>query len=125
MKRFVTSICILLGLLLLSVCSLVLLRRECRTYTALAEKTAAAYADGDTQAALEGFEQLETAWEHFHNVTGLFVDGGKLDAIYAHLIPLRPLLEQNCPEAAGELTGMILLTQGLYKEELPTLWHIL
>ena len=125
MKRFITSICILLGLLMLSVCSLFILRQECHAYTALAEETAAAYARGDINTALEVYDRMTASWKHFHDITGLFVDGGKLDAIYAHIIPLRPLLEQQCPEAAGELAGIILLTHGLYEEELPILPHIL
>ncbi len=125
MSRFLTSVGILLALTVLSVCSLWMLRHECRRYTAITEETAAALADGDTRAALAGCDRLEASWEHFHDMTGLFVDGGKLDAIYSHITPLRPLLEQGDPYAFSELESIRLLTQGLYEEELPVFWHIM
>ena len=125
MSRFVTSIVILAVLTVLSVVSLRLIRNECRQYTALAEETAAAFAAGDTQAALAGYTQMEEGWDHFHHVTRLFVDGSKLDAIYSHITPLRPLLEQDDPYVYAELESIRMLTEGLYEEELPVLWHIL
>lgn len=125
MSRFVISICILLTLTVLSVSSLRLLRRECRAYNALARETAAAFSAGDTLAALRGYDRLAGRWDHFHDMTGLFVDGSKLDAIYSHITPLRPLLEQDDPLALAELESLCLLTNGLYEEELPVFWHIL
>ena len=125
MSRFVTSIVILVMLTALSVVSLRMLRNECRQYTALADETAAAFAAGDIPAALACCDRMEAEWAHFHDVAGLFVDGGKLDAIYAHLVPLRPLLEQSDPYVYAELESIRMLTEGLYEEELPALPHIL
>jgi hypothetical protein len=125
MRRFLTSILILTALTLLSVCSLRILRDECRRYAGTASVIESAFSAGDTQAALAGCTRLEDEWTHFHDITGLFVDGGKLDAIYSHITPLRSLLEQNDPLALSELASIRLLTEGLYAEELPVLWHIL
>ena len=125
MSRFLTSIGILLALTVLSVTSLFLLRNECSRYMHLTDQTAAAFERGDTQAALAEFDRLESDWQHFHDVAGVFVDGSKLDAIYSHIIVLRPMLEEGYPEASAELDCIRLLTRGLYEEELPLFWHIL
>ena len=125
MSRFLTSIGILLTLTVLSVFSLLLLHSECAHYTQLTEAVTAACTAGDTATALACFDTMEEEWEHFHDVTGIFVDGGKLDAIYSHITPLRPLLEQGDPYALSELESIRLLTQGLYEEEMPLFWHIM
>ncbi|MBR2087976.1 MAG: DUF4363 family protein [Oscillospiraceae bacterium] len=125
MSRFLTSVAILIALTVLSVVSLRMIRHECREYTSLTEEINAAFSAGDTQAALAGYDKLEEGWDHFHHVTRLFVDGSKLDAIYSHITPLRPLLEQGDPYVYAELESIRLLTEGLYEEELPVFWHIL
>ena len=125
MRRCIASLCILLTLIGVSVWSLSALGQECERYAALTVQTEQAVLDGDTARALMLYDSLEEHWEDFHNLTGLFVDGGKLDAIRTRMLGLRSLIEQQHPEVMAELEGIRVLTLGLYEEELPTLWHIL
>ena len=125
MRRCIASLCILLALTVLCIGSLTVLRTECRRYAALAEQTRYAAARGDTETALARYDALAGSWEAFHDLTGLFVDGAKLDAVHEHLTGLRPLIEQGHPEVTAELERIRQLTEGIYEEELPKLWHIL
>ena len=90
MSRFLTSIVILFGLIVVSFASLLLLGSECRRYAACAAETELAYSHSDIPGSLEAFDRMKAGWEEFHNITGLFVDGSKLDAIHWRMIALRP-----------------------------------
>ena len=125
MRRCITSLCILLALIGLSVWSLSALHIACSRYAAMTVLTEQAVLNGDTARAIALYDSLEENWEDFHNLTGLFVDGGKLDAIRTRMLGLRPLIEQQHPEVTTQLEGIRVLTLGLYEEELPVLWHIL
>ena len=125
MSRFLTSLGILLGLILISITSLLVLGCECRQYAACAGDAAYACSHGDTPAALDAFDRLDGGWEHFQHVTGLFADGDKLDAIRSRMIALRPLIEAGNPDVSAELERIRQLIGNIYEEEIPVLWHIL
>lgn len=125
MKRVILSASILVSLIVLCIISLTALHSECLWYADLAGRTLYAAEQGDTDAALARFDTMQAHWEAFHDLTGLFVDGEKLDAIYERMVGLRPLLEQAHPEARSELTAIRKLIDGIYEEEMPRLPHIL
>lgn len=125
MKRCILSVVILVLLVVSCIGSLVLLRTQCAWYGHLADQTAQAAASGDWALALVRFDEMQANWEEFHNTTGLFLDGEKLDAIHEHLICLRPLLADAHPETASELESLRRLIDGLYEEEMPYFWHIM
>lgn len=125
MRRVILSLSILLSLIVLCVLSLTALRSECTWYENLTQSTIYAASRGDTEAALERFDALQANWEEFHDLTGLFVDGAKLDAIYERLVGLRVMLEQQHPSSLSELEAIRQLIEGIYEEELPKLWHIM
>ncbi len=125
MRRLWISTGILLSLIWLCIWSLGSLREQCERYGSLVSQTANACASGNTEDALELCSQMEAQWEPFHDHTGAFVDGSKLDAIHEHLIGLRPLIESSHPETLSELRSLRKLIDGLYEEELPDFWHIL
>lgn len=125
MRRLWLSVGILVGLVWLCIWSLASLRQQCERYGLLVSQTACAYASGNKEEALALCDLLESRWEAFHNHTGAFVDGSKLDAIHEHLVGLRPLIEGEHPETLSELRSLQKLIDGLYEEELPDLWHIL
>lgn len=125
MKRCIASLSILVALIALCIVSLVALRSECRWYAGLAERTTLAVSQGETETALSRFDSMQEHWEDFHNITGLFVDGEKLDAIYERMTGLRPLIESGHPQASAELESLRSLIESIYEEEQPLLWHIL
>lgn len=124
MKRCIISLCVLIGLVGLCVASQLLLYRESRSFAALTGAVEDAVQAGDRDEALRRLERLEEQWEGFHNVTGLFVDGIKLDPIRERLAEVRPLIEESHPTALPELACIRALAEGIAEEELPEIWHI-
>ena len=125
MKRFAWSIAILVSLIISCIWSLNVLRVQCRWYGGLTERTIQAAQEGRTAQALASLDEMLDNWDEFHNTTGLFIDGGKLDAIHERLIDVAPLLANGDADALSELTAARELIDGLYEEELPIFWHIL
>jgi hypothetical protein len=125
MSRFLTSIGILTVLIVICILSLLLLKSECGNYRNGIAETAAAISVGDTEAALAAYDRLDADWKHFEDVTGIFTDGSKLDAVRIHMAVLRPLIESGSTEAAAELECVRRLIASIYEEELPYFWHIL
>ena len=124
MKRCGISLCVLIGLVVLCAVSQVLLYRESRAFAVLTVSVEEAVQAGDSAEALRRLERLEGQWEEFHNVTGLFVDGIKLDPIRERLAEVRPLIAENHPTALPELACIRLLAEGIAEEEVPEIWHI-
>lgn len=124
MKRFCICSGLLAGLILLCVCSLFFIRSECHRFGSLAASVTEAVKAEHTDDALERFDTLQTEWERFHNVCGLFVNGEQLDPIRESLSELRPLIEQAHPEAISALERLEAEIAGIYEEEFPALWHI-
>ncbi len=125
MKRCAVSLTILLTLMAVCISSLFIIRSECRKYVIMADAAALAVQSGDTKLALECCDALDTGWEEFHNVCGLFVSGTKLDPLRDELAGLRQLIVMEHPEATAELERLRRLIEGIYEEELPSPWHIL
>lgn len=124
MKRCIISFCVLLGLVGLCVASQIMLYRESRAFAALTVSVEEAVQAGDRDEALRRLEKLEAQWEGFHNVTGLFVDGTKLDPIRERLAEVRPLIAEAHPTALPELACIRQLAEGIAEEEVPEIWHI-
>jgi hypothetical protein len=77
------------------------------------------------QEALDECDELYGLWEEFHEKTGIFVDGNQLDRIRSELVGLRALIAAEHPELLSRLEALCELTEELFSEELPDLWHIL
>lgn len=125
MNRCKASVGILLALIILCIFSLTELKSQCNAYLALADELQSAIMADDTEKALEAFDKLQQNWEQYHNTTGLFVNGAKLDSIREVLSKLQPMIEKNAPDAAFEVEKLRSLIQNIYEEEVPELWHIL
>ncbi len=125
MNRFKISIGILLALVVLCCTELWVLHSQCSRFTGQIERAISAAETEDPDAVLHEIEQLEEAWEGFHDRTGLFIDRSKLDPIREILTGLEPLARAQHPELPAELDRLLALTDGLLQEELPELWHIL
>jgi len=125
MKRCIASVSILSALILLCVISLFELHTQCRDYVAMTDAVATAIEQGDRYQALLALDTLEQGWKHYHDITGIFVNGSELDSIRETLSGLRPMLEDSRPEIKTELEKMRVLILSVYEEELPELWHIL
>lgn len=125
MKRCKASVWILLSLILLCIVSLIVLRQQCMNYLYLTNAVETAVDQGNTEQALSAFDELEQQWQQYHDITGIFVNGDELDAVRQILCGLRPLLENEHPEAKSELQKIRYLIESIYQEELPELWHIL
>lgn len=125
MKRCTACIGILSGLILLSICSLFLVRWECRRFNAATEAVLEAVEANTTAEALRRLDTLNMKWESFHNLCGLFVNGEKLDPLRDVLSELEALIRQEHPEAVSSLERLKGLIEGIYEEEFPEIWHIL
>ncbi len=125
MTRCKISIGILCGLILLCVCSLTLMQKQCEKLLFLTDEIISAVESGNTPEALVYFDQLEQNWNRYHEINGIFVNGTELNDLREILSGLRPLILQQHPEALSELQKMHSFILSLYEEELPELWHIL
>lgn len=125
MNRCRISLAILISLVVLCASALFVLRWQSGKLTERTEAIAQAVEGGNTEQALAGYDKLMEEWEHFHDITGVFVDGTKLDPIRQLLAGLRPLIEAEHPEVLSELERIRELAQDVFTEELPDLWHIL
>lgn len=125
MNRCKVSVFVLLSLIFICIFSLFELHQQCENYLALTEQISEAFALGDTSQALASFDELEQDWKHYHDISGIFVNGSELDSIREIMSGLRPMLEQQHPETASQLSRMKNLILSVYEEELPEIWHIL
>ncbi len=125
MNRCKISIGVLLALVVLCVSSLFILRHQCAGFAAQADTVMEAVAAGETAQALADCEVLMERWEQFHDVTGVFVDGARLDVLREILAGLPALIAQEHPEAMSQLETLRLLAEDIFLEELPDWWHIL
>lgn len=125
MKRCIVSLVILLTLSAVCISSLFIIHSECRKYVIIADAAALAVQSGDTEQALACCDALDTGWDRFHNICGLFISGTKLDPLREELAGLRQLIIMEHPEAVAELERLRRLIEGVYEEELPSPWHIL
>lgn len=125
MNRCKVSIWVLLSLILLCIFALIETQKQCAEYVYLVDAVTEAVNAGDTRQALSTFDELETQWEEYHNINGLFINGMELDSIREILSGLRPLIADEHPEVQSELRKIRYLIISMYEEELPELWHIL
>ncbi len=125
MSRCKISVGVLCVLLLLCITGLFTMKFQCDAFFEQISAVSEAVRAEDMEEALLRFDKLEDSWESFHNITGVFVDGSKLDPIKESISGLRPLLEIDHPEALSELEKLKFLTANLFEEEIPEGWHIL
>lgn len=125
MNRCKISIGVLLALVVLCVSSLFILRWQCEDFAGQTEAVMEAVEAGETERALADCEALMDRWDRFHDVTGVFVDGARLDVLRETLAGLPALIAQEHPEAMSQLETLHLLTEDIFLEELPDWWHIL
>lgn len=125
MNRCTISLIILAALILLCIISLPVIHGQCDRLVRQTDRVAEAAVQGDAERALAEYEKLEQRWESFHDITGLFVDGEKLDVPREVICALRPLLAAAHPEAVSELARLRGMIEGLYEEEVPGWAHIL
>ena len=125
MNHCKVSVYILLSLVLLCICSLMELQKQCQEYLLLVENVESAVNQDNTAQALTALDTLETHWESYHNINGIFVNGSELDSLREIMSGLRPLIIQNPPQADSEIQKMKNLILSIYEEELPEIWHIL
>jgi hypothetical protein len=125
MNRLKLSLAILVLLAILSVTGLMTIRHQCTLFTEQTQRIITAVRAGDMQEALDECDELYGLWEEFHEKTGIFVDGNQLDRIRSELVGLRALIAAEHPELLSRLEALCELTEELFSEELPDLWHIL
>lgn len=125
MNRCKISVWILLGLVLLCISSLPVIHYQCHRFISQVDRVTEAVEAGDRELALAEYDTLEKAWGGFHDVTGIFVDGAKLDVPREVLYGLRPLIEAEHPETLSELERLRGMTEGIFEEEVPGWEHIL
>ncbi len=125
MNRCKISVWILIGLVLLCISSLPLIRYQCSRFIDQVDSVTEAVKSGDRERALAEYDALEEAWTGFHDITGIFVDGEKLDVPREVLVGLRSLIEAEHPEALSELERLRGMTEGIFEEEVPGWEHIL
>ncbi len=125
MNRCKISIGILLALVVLCVSALLVLHSQCGSFAAQTGAVLEAVQAGETERALAECGVLLERWDTFHGLTGLFVDGTRLDPMREILTGLPPLIAQEHPEVVSQLETLRALTQDIFEEEMPEWWHIL
>lgn len=125
MNRLKISLGILSLLVILCVCGLFIVRRQCDTLAERTEAIIQLVEAEDTAGALAACEELLEEWEHFHNMTGIFVDGSRLDPLRERMTELPALIAAKHPEVLSHLESLRMLTEDLFSEEIPDLAHIL
>lgn len=125
MNRLKISIGILLLLVILSSVGLMTIHRECRRFIDCTEEIIRCVEAEDMDGAMESCEKLLASWEHFHDVTGLFLDGSRLEGIRERLGELPALIEAEHPEVLSHLDALRMLAEDLFRGEFPDLGHIL
>lgn len=125
MNRIITGIGILLLLIVLGVGSLWMLRHHTQQFAAYTQTVAEEFSAADTEKTLEAYDRLSEEWEQFHDIAGVFVNGKKLDDIHRSLAGLGQMIAEEHPDVLTELARIKELTETLFREELPDLWHIL
>ncbi len=125
MNRLKISAGILLLLGILCVTGLFTLQRQCGKFAAQTEIIMESVKAGDMKTAEKECGELLVLWEKFHDRTGIFIDGERLDPIRELLAGLPALIEAEHPEVMSHLEALRTLAEDLFLEELPDLWHIL
>ena len=125
MNRLKISAGILLLLGILCVTGLFTLQRQCGKFAAQTEIIMESVKAGDMEKAEKECGELLVLWEEFHDRTGIFIDGERLDPIRELLAGLPALIEAEHPEVMSHLEALRTLAEDLFLEELPDLWHIL
>lgn len=125
MNRCKIGIIILILLVLLCIASLPILHWECSRFQKQVTAVMQAVEAGETALALAEYAELEEAWPHFRDISGLFVDGDRLDQPREVLAGIRPLIEAAHPEVLAELERLRVLTDSIYEEEIPSWAHLL
>ncbi|MBQ8927142.1 MAG: DUF4363 family protein [Oscillospiraceae bacterium] len=125
MNRFHMSLAVAGLLVAVSAGSLAAVGYECRQFGALAQDIGDALDAGDTARARRAYDRMEAAWDGFHHVMGLFVEGTQLHELRADMAGLPPLLAEDTPEARSALARLEKRIEALYEEEVPSIWHIL
>lgn len=125
MNRLKISAGVLILLGILCIAGMYTVYAECRNFTSQTESIIDAVASGNTESALEHCEALLGLWDKFHDRTGIFVDGEQLDPIREILAELPALIAAEHPEVMSRLEALRTLTEDLFLEEIPDIWHIL
>lgn len=125
MNRLKISIGILLLLVILSSVGLLTIHRECSRFIDCTEEIIRCVEAEDMDGAMESCEKLLANWEHFHDVTGLFLDGSRLEGIRERLGELPALIKAEHPEVLSHLDALRMLAEDLFRGEFPDLGHIL
>lgn len=124
MKRCKASVCILISLVLLCIFSLLELKKQSQDYLAIIDELQVTVATGTTEQALQVYDKLENHLDHYHNTTGLFVNGTELDEVRKIISGLQPMIATGHQDTSAEIARLRMLVQSIYEEELPELWHI-
>ena len=125
MNRLKISFGVLLLLAVLCISGMVLVHHQCTEFAAQTQAVMDAAAAGDTEAALESCDTLLLLWERFHDVTGVFVDGERLEPIRELLAGLPVMIAQQHPDLLSRLETLRTLAEELFRAEIPDVWHIL
>ncbi len=125
MNRLKITIGILLLLTALCVTSLITIHRQCERFSAQTQEIIDCISEGDTEGAVAECDELLEMWEKFHDTTGIFIDGERLDPIREILAGLPALVAEAHPDLMNRLETLRTLAEDLFLEELPDLWHIL
>lgn len=125
MNRLKISIGILSLLVIQSAAGLFTVHRQCRRFTDRTDAIIRKVEAEDTAGALAACELLLEDWEQFHDLTGLFVDGSRLETLRERLAELPALIEAEHPEVLSDLETLRTLAEDLFRGEYPDLVHIL
>lgn len=125
MNRLKISMTILAILVVTSVTALFIQYSQCEGFSQQAEIVMDSVEAGDTARALTECGVLLEQWEKFHDMTGLFVDGDRLDAVREILAGLPALIAAEHPEVLSRLEALQSLAEDIFREEIPDVWHIL
>ena len=124
MNRVIVSVCLLLGIVLYSSASAVIIRNENAVLIEIIDEIILYSENGDSGKASAAAEKLSVEWNDFERKMSVLVRDDKLNAISASVAKIEPYVSDANDELAAELQSIRRQLYIIYRSELPVWYSI-